>query len=153
MIRRITVQSLFFSECGITHSNPNLKLFGASDIVPSSWPSIGLLVFTYFTEYAIVNGRNISINHTASGLCSCVLIDRLTILTAANCIKNNATVSVDGKSLNIPTALNEYFPTTESMYTVQLSFNKYTDDYDPIKRHYIQKIPVEKIIIVSEFII
>ena len=110
---------------------------------------MGMLMFNYYTEYAMVNGQNVSINQTFSDVCGCTLIDRYTVITSANCIKKNAVFEKEGESLTVPIVFNEYYPSIESMIEVRFGMNKERDPYAPIKRYYVQKIPVDKVIIVS----
>ena len=62
--------------------------------------------------------------------------------------EKNAVFEIDGESLTV-LVFNHYYPSIESMITVRFGMNKERDSYDPIKRYYIQKIPVDKVIIVN----
>ena len=38
---------LFFTECGVSYSTPNLKIVGGVTAVANSWPSIAYIRFNY----------------------------------------------------------------------------------------------------------
>jgi hypothetical protein len=51
-------------------------------------------------------------------LCSGTLIDRQTVLTAAQCVPKSLDYAINNELYTIPVETNEYYPTVESMLSV-----------------------------------
>ncbi|CAF0829866.1 unnamed protein product [Brachionus calyciflorus] len=105
-------------ECGVRY-NSN-KIIGGSESQSNSWPSIVFIVFKFnflfYKDGAIKSGFNIS-------LCAGTLINRNTVLTAANCYPKTIIHSEAGV---VSVQINSFHLTIGSMFTVYLGTNDMT---------------------------
>ena len=76
---------IFVQECGkVLNSNNLARIMGGQDAIPHSWPSSVLIIFKYSKKVNSSNGSPIVISQKS--ICGGTLIDRFTVITAANVI-------------------------------------------------------------------
>ncbi len=144
------IQPFCFSECGTTFVSPNIvssvRIFGGIKASENSWPSQVYIVQRYKEMYYL-NGEFVQVKITDS--CSGTIIDSLTVLTAAHCIrKNSFSYFYKDKEYNLMFKTNSEYPTLESMYTVYLGLNdisNYSDFTNLVSRSVSRIIRVRKL--------
>lgn len=102
-------------ECGIIHSEPNVRIAGGVPVANNSWPASVYFIFDYANQVR-VNGSLIFITRRQS--CGAVLINRRTIITAAHCIVENLEFFHNGAPYSIKVELNRFRSSWSEMYKV-----------------------------------
>lgn len=108
-------------ECGIIHSEPNVRIAGGVTVANNTWPASVHLIFDY-ANYFRVNGSWIYLTRRIS--CGATLINRRTIITAAHCIIDKIDFVHNGAPYSIKVELNTYRSTWSELYRV------YIDNHD-----------------------
>ena len=129
-----------------------MKIIGGKEANPNSWPSIGYIVFDYKKRFYLPE-KGIFLTRDFTGNCSGTLIDRTTLISAAQCVVRWVSFYYgDTYYQSISIVPNEYYPTYETIYSVFLGLHDTsvidTEDLDsdisPAKRY-----KVVNVIIVS----
>lgn len=116
----VKLKQFFILECGKTYFKPDLHITSGVVAMPHSWPSIAYIQFSYRLNTEINN-------ETYTSNCTGVLIDHNTVLTAAHCIPTKAKFRHNGQLYTIGVSLNSHYPTLESMLSVYLGVQDYTE--------------------------
>ena len=114
------LKQCFILECGKTFFKPDLHITSGVVAVPHSWPSIAYIQFSYRLDTEINT-------ETYTSNCTGVLIDHNTVLTPAHCIPTKAKFRHNGQLYTIGVSLNSHYPTLESMLSVYLGVQDYTE--------------------------
>jgi secreted trypsin-like serine protease len=108
-------------ECGRSEVRPNTRIVGGLKSIPHSWPSQVLIVQSYKGYYdlrplATSNKTFISVEFRCGG----TLIDSNTVVSAAHCVIKEFDYYIFGYVYSLKIKLNEFYPTTESMFSIYL---------------------------------
>ncbi len=116
--------------------------------VAYSWPSAVYITFNYKALVSL-KGTGSVITLTTSASCGGILIDSNTILTAAHCIIDQISFSFNSFEYDYTVQANQFYPTTESMYTVYLGlYNRSNTNLDALPPPAI-RMSISKITMVS----
>ena len=98
---------------------------GGSIAVPNSWPSQALVVQNYKGDYTL-GGSKVTV--TERFICGGTIINGYTILSAAQCIVNKFTTTINNVSytVNVYNTNNQYYPTLASMFKVYVGAHNRT---------------------------